>query len=749
MDAAAEDLVNLPLPDGFYPAAPQPASVSAFGGSGGDGQTSTRADEDTVLSGLESVSWEDAIRALESQEIRLTHHLVAFGGYSWTGPAPRAAESGNVDVLRVETKHRLQLDRSTRPARVFVDTQLSARWISPVIIGGDYRPRPRAAHAACVLHLPADEGGSVMLINGGATRDDATGSDLFFRDSSVASVSPSGETIQWHHVLERGFVPSHRFGHTMIATGRRSAVIVGGQTVSGPAIDLTALTVTTMTLLGAEGGARKVVTYAPIRVAPGMVPGPRVQPLAALVPRSMRVRRGEDDDGRRPQPWRNGCEILVFGGSTVTAPADTSTYGLQDSRTDWNVFRVSLAPCGDAGVATAQRTLEILNELRTGHEILTCNEPWRAMEATSIVPSCDWRQLMRRRGISYARWLSLASDSDELRSMGPRSSSPLTASAAVAESDHSTEGDAALPPADGRGRVAPSELLVAGCNASLGAYWSVLPWDPLLARHPSLTSQRLEDLRWWEDGNVLPPSQRPVIRSSLVAMWEDVPTWLSRSVADGQAAIAVDEPTLAADLGRDLWNPTTGDVLLRAEGSPGTGYRTHRWLLAARSARFRAVLRSGLEESRSVSIALRDTDDASVRELLHFLGTDSLSTDLEPEVMMSLLQLAKANNEDRLARLCEASLTRHLNVDNACGLLQFADTYECGDLRAAAKTHVLAHWLEVLESGDLDLLPAELTEELVQTFLSVRHAFAIEARISAQQGRTPASPMMRSLGRSP
>jgi hypothetical protein len=167
-------------------------------------------------------------------------------------------------------------------------------------------------------------------------------------------------------------------------------------------------------------------------------------------------------------------------------------------------------------------------------------------------------------------------------------------------------------------------------------------------------------------------------------------------------------------------------VTLVAEGDGGE-VRAHRWLLVTRSPHFRRVLGSGLKEATAQRVVVHGIERETLASLVRFLYEDSIPHSTDPQLTMPLLVAAKALGEDRLARLCEAALMRVLDADNAAGLLQFGDQYSCADLREAAIAHILAHFREVSDSGDLDLLGEDLREHLQTIWTSVSHAFAVDA----------------------
>jgi hypothetical protein len=224
-------------------------------------------------------------------------------------------------------------------------------------------------------------------------------------------------------------------------------------------------------------------------------------------------------------------------------------------------------------------------------------------------------------------------------------------------------------------------------------------------------------------------------------MWGRWSVPLSWTVVGSSMALPsppVQSSTLAEDLSRllEALNSSSssfsdGAVALTSEVDGGE-VLAHRWMLILRSSRFRKALMSSLSEGASRKISVSDIPSTTLRDLVRFFYSDCLRPDIAPEEAMQLLIAARSYTEDRLARICEAALMRFLDVDNAAGMLQFADRYACADLQQAATAHILANFKAVQESGDLECLEPEIQEELLRVWSSVSHAFALEAQRSQE-----------------
>ena len=111
-------------------------------------------------------------------------------------------------------------------------------------------------------------------------------------------------------------------------------------------------------------------------------------------------------------------------------------------------------------------------------------------------------------------------------------------------------------------------------------------------------------------------------------------------------------------------------------GGVGTGVGAHKFMLAVRSDRFRAMMSSGMKESTISKLPSTMARDILV-EFFHFLYSDNISQQAlgDPDMMMRLLVVANEYTISRLARLCEGRILRMLVPENAAAFLEVADLY--------------------------------------------------------------------------
>ncbi|KAA0156166.1 hypothetical protein FNF31_05936 [Cafeteria roenbergensis] len=240
-------------------------------------------------------------------------------------------------------------------------------------------------------------------------------------------------------------------------------------------------------------------------------------------------------------------------------------------------------------------------------------------------------------------------------------------------------------------------------------------------------------------------SDMPEMEGLAAGMWDVPLTWHGDETGDAPRSVTVPPSSLATDLSAlllaeqdegcgpvpaDLFRRRTADVWLESLVD-GTRVAAHRFVLATRSARFRRVLTSSMREAHSDVISIPDVDGETLRRLVEFLYTDGIASTTGPQQAMDLLVASNAGSEDRLSRLCEACIAGFLDVDNATALFEFADHHSCTDLRAAALSHIIAHFKTVAELPEFENLAEPLREEILRVWRSVRHAFAAEAAAAA------------------
>ena len=105
----------------------------------------------------------------------------------------------------------------------------------------------------------------------------------------------------------------------------------------------------------------------------------------------------------------------------------------------------------------------------------------------------------------------------------------------------------------------------------------------------------------------------------------------------------------------------------------------HKVVLIARSSFFRGLFQSGMRESQTNSVAMDDASPAIYRNLLQFLYSGRLPSNMT-EIAFDLLPLADKYALDELKAACEDIVRSLLTVDNVIQTIILADLHHCPDL---------------------------------------------------------------------
>lgn len=158
------------------------------------------------------------------------------------------------------------------------------------------------------------------------------------------------------------------------------------------------------------------------------------------------------------------------------------------------------------------------------------------------------------------------------------------------------------------------------------------------------------------------------------------------------------------------------DVVLLVDGRE---IYTHRVVLAACSAYFRAMFTGELAESRQTEITLYDLHGEAVETLIDFCYTSQIT--VEECNVQNLLPAACLLQLTEVQDVCCEFLKRQLDPSNCLGIRAFADTHACRGLLRVANRFTQLNFLEVVESEEFLLLPVnQLVDILSLDELNVR-----------------------------
>jgi hypothetical protein len=129
-------------------------------------------------------------------------------------------------------------------------------------------------------------------------------------------------------------------------------------------------------------------------------------------------------------------------------------------------------------------------------------------------------------------------------------------------------------------------------------------------------------------------------------------------------------------------------------------FRVHRFVLAARSPYFRALLRSGMSEARAATLTYPDVDSDAFRAFLHYLYNDKLDESLLADCSVQTLILACRFGVDRLSSLLQQMIFDNMEPDVAVSLYVLARSYNLPRFRLKLGAYVSAHRAKLERTAD-------------------------------------------------
>jgi len=141
----------------------------------------------------------------------------------------------------------------------------------------------------------------------------------------------------------------------------------------------------------------------------------------------------------------------------------------------------------------------------------------------------------------------------------------------------------------------------------------------------------------------------------------------------------------------------------------------HKAILVTRVPYFDKMLASGMVESQTNSISIKDSDAASFRDVLRYIYCAKLPEKLE-EKSFQILPLADKYDLQSLKDACIHCMDVCLTKDNVCDTLIIADLYRCDALKKKCLKS-LNEWRASLDSKVFEQLQAypALMVELIKT----------------------------------
>ena len=101
----------------------------------------------------------------------------------------------------------------------------------------------------------------------------------------------------------------------------------------------------------------------------------------------------------------------------------------------------------------------------------------------------------------------------------------------------------------------------------------------------------------------------------------------------------------------------------------------HKAIVAARSTVFSAMLKNQVVQSSNITVELKDIEPYVLRELLKYLYSGKISTDLSEDTLCKLYIASNNYSVKSLQKLCSSYMISNLNADNYIKFLILADSH--------------------------------------------------------------------------
>jgi speckle-type POZ protein len=189
--------------------------------------------------------------------------------------------------------------------------------------------------------------------------------------------------------------------------------------------------------------------------------------------------------------------------------------------------------------------------------------------------------------------------------------------------------------------------------------------------------------------------------------------------------------SLTEELSSTLNDESTSDVTIIAmtndfsDEAANTATReeripAHKFMLCLRSEVFKAMLfNNTMSESLSSEIRIPDFDASTIRELLHFIYTDSFSSPRALETLAEPLLAAACKYQIAgLESVCELHLISTINVTNAASVLALSDLYEASHLKSKCLQFIAMNAKNVVQTeGFFEKLGFSLCQEMIKAMV--------------------------------
>jgi len=157
-------------------------------------------------------------------------------------------------------------------------------------------------------------------------------------------------------------------------------------------------------------------------------------------------------------------------------------------------------------------------------------------------------------------------------------------------------------------------------------------------------------------------------------------------------------------------NSFLSDVTFIVEGKPLYG---HKAILASRCEYFASFYSSGMKDALEKEVVVSNYSYKAFRELLNFIYTDEPSQEVSAHLAAELISAAEFYRLVRLKALMELNLSRSIDVDNACPILEIAHCYGAGQLKQVAFEFILSNYERVSKTNGFSDMHKDCITEIL------------------------------------
>jgi speckle-type POZ protein len=175
-------------------------------------------------------------------------------------------------------------------------------------------------------------------------------------------------------------------------------------------------------------------------------------------------------------------------------------------------------------------------------------------------------------------------------------------------------------------------------------------------------------------------------------------------------------PSLSRHMGLLLNNEIDydcNDIVIKFDDETAPKLKAHRCILSARSAVFKAMLKSCMSEATTGEILIHDIDFVVMQELLTYMYTDSCSSKDAFEILVEQLLFASTKYQVLgLLHQCEEHFIHQLNSKTVLTILEMADVYNASMLKEAALQFIVQNSHAITKTNEYIQLNKDLQDEV-------------------------------------